>query len=77
MKLRAHKPGRSHAEDILVEFLDLLDRTIPTARTAFLIAGVLAAALRTGVSADFIFATGLALQFAIWFENWWLATRTS
>lgn len=76
MKPRVHKPGRSQAEGVLVEFLDLLDRTIPTARTVFLMAGVVAAALRTGIYADFLFATGLAIQFTIWFELWWRASRT-
>jgi hypothetical protein len=75
MKLRIHKPSRSGTENMLVEFFDLLDRTIPGARTAFLVAGVLAAAQRTGASSDFLFATGLALQFTIWFESWWLSTR--
>lgn len=76
MKPRVHKPSRSQAEGVLVEFLDLLDRTIPTARTVFLTAGVVAAALRTGIYADFLFATGLAIQFTIWFELWWRASRT-
>lgn len=48
-----------------------LDRAIPAARTALLAGGVIAAALRTGRLADFIFALGLLLQFAISFEVWW------
>lgn len=76
MKLRIHKPDRSHAEGMLVEFLELIDRTIPTARTVLLVAGVAAAALQTGELSDFLFTTGMAFQFAIWFENWWLTTKT-
>jgi hypothetical protein len=49
----------------------MLDRGIPAASTALLVAGVLAAALRLGRVADYIFVLGLLFQFAISFENWW------
>ncbi|QOY93609.1 hypothetical protein IM543_18975 [Massilia sp. UMI-21] len=48
---------------------------MPFLRTAFLIAGVLAAGLRLGRTADFLFVTGLVLQLSIWFESWWLKRR--
>lgn len=53
-----------------------IDNSIPALRTAFLILGVIAAALRLGSVGDFLFVTGLLLQFSIWFENWWLARRS-
>lgn len=53
-----------------------LDRSVSGLRTTFLIAGLIAAAARTGQSADFLFAAGLLFQFAIMFENWWVTQRT-
>jgi hypothetical protein len=53
----------------------MLDRCIPALRTVFLALGVLAAALNGGRIADFLFATGLLFQFAIWFDYWWVTTR--
>lgn len=53
----------------------MLDRCIPILRTVFLIIGVLAAALRGGWIADFLFATGLLLQFVMWFDYWWVTKR--
>jgi hypothetical protein len=75
MKLRIHKPDRPGAEAVLVEICAMLDRTIPVARTVFMVTGVIAAALRTGELADYLFLTGLLFHFAIWFENWWLSAR--
>jgi hypothetical protein len=77
MKLRIPKrqPGVPGAE-ALVHLCMILDRHIPILRTAFLMAGVLAAALKVGTLADFLFATGLLLQFAIWFDHWWMAQRS-
>jgi hypothetical protein len=78
MKLRIPKrqPGAPGAEAFLVHFCEAFDRSIPALRTGFLIAGLLAAAMQTGKLADFVFVTGLLLQFAIWFENWWTALRS-
>jgi hypothetical protein len=75
MRLRIHKPGRPDALTTLAELCNVVDRCIPAARTAFLVAGVAAAALDTDVIADFLFATGLAFHFAICFENWWLSAQ--
>jgi hypothetical protein len=49
---------------------------VPGWRFAFLIAGLIAAAMRMGTSADFLFVTGLLFQFAIWFESWWTMLRS-
>jgi hypothetical protein len=78
MKLRIPKrqPGTHGAEALLVHFCQAVDRSIPGLRTAFLIAGLIAAALRMGTSADFLFVTGLLFQFAIWFESWWTTFRS-
>jgi hypothetical protein len=54
--------------------ISTLDKSVPTFRTAFLIAGVLGAALGVD-TADYLFAAGLLLHFTIWFESWWLALR--
>jgi hypothetical protein len=54
--------------------LAILDRSVPTLRTLFLILGIVVAGTRLGRAADYIFAAGLLLHFAIWFENWWRAT---
>lgn len=77
MKLRLSKrqPGTSGAA-ALVQLCEMLDRCIPRLRTALLIAGVLAAAFKTGRMADFLFVTGLLFQFVIWFEHWWLTQRS-
>lgn len=53
----------------------MLDRGIPVLRTVFLVTGVLAAAFKVGRGADFLFATGLLFQFAMWFEHWLLTQR--
>lgn len=73
MKLRLPKrqAGISGAA-LLVHCCKALDSSIPFLRTAFLIAGVVAAGLRLGHAADFLFVTGLLLQLSMWFENWWL-----
>jgi hypothetical protein len=78
MKLRIPKrqPGTQGAEALLVQFCEVVDRSIPGLRTGFLIAGLLAAAMQTGDSADFLFVTGLLLQSAIWFESWWATGRS-
>lgn len=57
---------------MLAHWCGRFDASIPYLRTLFLLAGLAAAALRTGTLADFLFVTGLVLQFSIWFENWWL-----
>jgi hypothetical protein len=78
MKLRLPKrqPETPGAEAFLVQFCEALDRSIPGLRTAFILVGLIAAAARTGASADFLFVTGLLFQFGIWFEHWWIAKRT-
>jgi hypothetical protein len=78
MKLRLPKcrPETPAAEVFLVQFCEALDRSIPGLRTVFILAGLLAAAARTGFSADLLFATGLLFQLAIWFDHWWIAKRT-
>lgn len=77
MKLRLPKRhSAANAEAVLVHFCESLDRSLPTLRTFFIVTGVIAAAARTGIYSDFLFATGLILQFAIWFEHWWIQKRT-
>jgi hypothetical protein len=75
MKLRIPKrqPGTPGFEAALVHFCKMLDHCIPGLRTLFLVAGVLAAALKLGTTADFLFATGLLLQVTMWFGDWWMA----
>ncbi len=77
MKLRIPKrqPGTPGAEAALVHLCEMLDRGIPVLRTVFLVTGVLAAAFKVGRGADFLFATGLLFQFAMWFEHWLLTQR--
>jgi hypothetical protein len=78
MKLRIPKrqPGPSSAEATLVHLCEMFDRCIPSLRTVFLVIGVLAAALRMGKTADFLFVSGLLFQFVIWFEQWWIIQRS-
>jgi hypothetical protein len=78
MKLRIPKrqPGMPSAEAFLTQFCTALDQGIPSLRTALLVAGVVAAALRAGESADYLFITGLLFHWAIWFENWWGSARS-
>lgn len=74
MKSRIPKrhPETTDFTTLLIHCCETLDASLPALRTAFLIAGVIAAGLRTGLLADFLFVTGLLLQFSIWFESWWL-----
>lgn len=75
-KLSQRQPGTPDSGAFLGQVCERLDRSVPGLRTAFLVAGVLAAAARTGRSADFLIAAGLLFHFAIWFEDWWIAQRT-
>lgn len=76
LKIQKRKPGTPVDEAILVQFCVAIDRSIPKLRTAFLIAGLIGAAMRTGVAADFLFATGLLFQMAMWFESWWRSLQS-
>jgi hypothetical protein len=78
MKLRLPKrqPAAPGTEAFLGHFCEALDRSIPLLRTVLIIAGLVAAAAHTGQTADFLFATGLLFQCAIWFDQWWIAKRT-
>ncbi|MGI4842044.1 MAG: hypothetical protein ACRYF7_01895 [Janthinobacterium lividum] len=72
MKFRIPKreAGMS-GEAFLISCCKTLDSSLPAMRTAFLVAGVIAAGLHLGRVGDFLFVTGLLLHFSIWFENWW------
>jgi len=70
-KRRAHMPEEAH----LITLCNALDKSIPVLRTAFLVAGILAAGMGLNRAGDFLFVTGLLLQFSIWFENWWVVRR--
>lgn len=71
MKSRIPKrqSGASDFATFLDHCCDTLDSSIPTLRTLFLAAGLIAALLRTGPLADLLFVTGLLLQLSIWFES--------
>jgi len=74
MKIRLPKrplQNPAPAIDAVSHFCERLDRTVPQLRTAFLIAGVLAAALQAGAVADYLFGAGLLLHWTIWFQRWW------
>lgn len=72
MKFRIPKREAGMSGEVfLISCCKTLDSNIPTMRTAFLVAGVIAAGLQLGSVGDFLFVTGLLLQFSIWFENWW------
>jgi hypothetical protein len=76
LKRSKHQSGTPAAEASLAQFCVALDRAIPNLRTALIVAGIIAAAARTGAIADFLFVTGLLFHFAISFEHWWIAKRT-
>lgn len=78
MRLRLPKrpPGTPGAEAFLVQCCDGFDRSFPVLRTALIIAGLVAAAARTGQIADFLFVTGILFHLAISFERWWIIKRT-
>jgi hypothetical protein len=76
MRIRKRHPETLTAEAVLVRFCTVLDHTIPTLRTAFLVLGLVAAAAQTGQLADYLFVTGLLFHFAIWFDGWWNTGRT-
>jgi hypothetical protein len=71
----ANRRRPSRIELILVALCDMADHNISGLRTVFLIAGVWAAGAHRGRVADYLFATGLVLHIAIWFQAWWLARR--
>jgi len=52
--------------------IERIDRFLPLLRTLLLAAGVIAAALKTGALADYLFGAGLLLHWAIWFQRWWI-----
>jgi hypothetical protein len=56
---------------VVAHWCEKIDGAIPLLRTLLLIAGLLAAALRAGVMADYLFGGGLLLHWAIWFQRWW------
>jgi hypothetical protein len=77
MKLRLPKRHSAPSVEALLVYVSAsLDRSLPALRTFFIVTGVIAAAARTGIFSDFLFVTGILLQFAIWFEHWWIQKRT-
>ncbi len=65
--LQAPTPGVAAVS----HYCERIDRILPLLRTLLLIAGVLAAALKAGMVADYLFGGGLLLHWAIWFQRWW------
>lgn len=76
MRLRLPKRQAVRPDSILMNYCDVVDRSIPVLRTAFIVAGLIVAAVRGGRLADFLFVTGLLFHFAISFEHWWIKKRT-
>lgn len=76
LRLPKRQPGTPGQAAFLVHCSETLDRSLPVLRTILMIAGLIAAAARTGQIADFLFVTGLLFHFAISFEHWWIAKRT-
>lgn len=74
-RLPKRQAGISDGEALLIQYCRTLDSSMPLLRSGFIIAGVLAAGLQLGRSADFLFGTGLVLHLSIWFESWWLKRR--
>lgn len=74
MKLRMPKrplQNPTPAIAVVAHCCERIDRTLPRLRTLLLIAGLLAAALKAGMVADYLFGSGLLLHWAIWFQRWW------
>ena len=61
---------------VLTRSVVRLDASIPALRTLFVITGIVGAAMHMGRAADYVFAAGLLLQLAIWFESWWSSAVT-
>jgi hypothetical protein len=76
LRLPKRQPGTSGEVAFLVHCSEIIDRSLPVLRTLLMIAGLIAAAARTGQIADFLFVTGLLFHFAISFERWWMVKRT-
>lgn len=51
--------------------VERIDRRLPLLRTLLLVAGLVAAALKASMVADYLFGGGLLLHWAIWFQRWW------
>lgn len=78
MKLRMPKRPLQDPTSVIAavsHYCDRIDAALPHLRTLFLIAGLLAAALKVGVVADYLFGAGLLLHWAIWFQSWWAAAN--
>lgn len=78
MKLRLpkrplHNP--TPAITAAAQFCERIDRALPLLRTVLLIAGLLAAALRAGTVADYLFCSGLLLHWTLWFQRWWIGAK--
>ena len=74
MKSRMPKRPLQNPSSAIVavsHYCERIDHAVPHLRTLFLIAGVLAAALKAGTVADYLFGAGLLLHWAIWFQRWW------
>lgn len=74
MKLRMPKRPLQDAAPAVVavsHYCERADRAMPLLRTILLVAGVLAAALKVGTAADYLFGAGLLCHWAIWFQRWW------
>ena len=74
--MKSRMPKRPLADSspaivVVSHYCERIDRAVPHLRTLFLVAGVLAAALQTGMVADYLFGAGLLLHWAIWFQRWW------
>lgn len=76
MRLRLPKRQAGRSDTVLVNYCEAVDRSIPVLRTAFIVSGLILAAVRGGRLADFLFVTGLLFHFAISFEHWWIKKRT-
>jgi hypothetical protein len=76
MKLRLPKREAGRSESVFAHYCEAVDRSIPVLRTAFIVAGLIVAAVRGGRLADFLFVTGLLFHFSISFEHWWITKRT-
>lgn len=80
MKLRLPKrPLQNPTPGIaaVVHFCERVDRALPLLRTFLIIAGLLAAALKAGTFADYLFCGGLLLHWTLWFQRWWLGDKRS
>lgn len=69
--MKARLPFRALPAPRVSSLCQLADTAVSPAGTISLLCGAVAAGAGSWETANFLFAAGLLLHFAVWFERWW------